>query len=232
MKNVQINLILIFMILAFSDAVSQDAPFIKPDYDLIKKDIQDESSSFYYPKLISRLKSYDTTLTKDEYRHLYYGYIYDKNYEPYWRSPYEKDLSVYYRSEKIDEKDYDKIIDLATKSIDEFPFDLRQMNFIGYIYHLKGNEDMAKKVTRRFHGIIGAILSTGDGKICETGFHVISTSHEYVILNMFRFQLKSQHLIGNGDCDYMELVKDQRNVDGIYFDIKKLFEKNSEKFKK
>jgi hypothetical protein len=231
MKSGQTILTLIFSVLVIFNAISQEPIFIKPDYDLIKKEIQDQASLFYYPTLISRLRSYDTTLTKEEYRHLYYGYIYDKNYEPYWRSPYEKDLSVYYRNENINEHDYDKIIDLATKSIDEFPFDLRQMNFMGYIYHLKGDEEMAKKVTLRFHGIIGALLSTGDGKTCETGFHVISTSHEYVVLNMFQFQSKSQSLVGR-DCDYIALTKDERNIDGMYFDIKKLFEMNRQKFKR
>lgn len=232
MKNKRELLILIFTALAFCNAVAQDISFVKPDYNLIKKEIQDSSSSFYYPKLISRLKTYDTTLTKDEFRHLYYGYIFDKNYEPYWRSDNEKELLKYYRGEKMNEKDYDKVIELATKSIDEFPFDLRPMNFLGYIYHLKGDEAMARKTARRFHGTMSAILSSGDGKTCETGFHVISTSHEYVILNMFQFQLKSQSVDGEGNCDYMALNKDQRNIEGIYFNIKKLFEKNKETFRK
>ncbi|GHN02276.1 DUF4919 domain-containing protein [Cytophagales bacterium WSM2-2] len=229
MKNVR--LILSFVVLVSCHAVSQGVSFIKPDYDLIKKDIQDESSSFYYSKLMSRLKSYDTTLTRDDYRHLYYGYVYDKNYQPYWRSPYEKELLPYYRSEKIDTKEYDHIIDLATKSINEFPFDIRQMNFLGYIYHLQGNEVMSKNMVRLLHEIVEAILSTGDGKTCETGFHVISTSHEYAILNIFQLKFKSQSLVED-QCDHMELVTDGRNITGMYFDIKKLFEKNREKYKK
>jgi hypothetical protein len=138
-------------------------------------------------------------------------------------------LLKYYQSENIKEKDYDEIIELATHSINQFPFDLRQMNFLGYIYHLKGNEEMAMKVSYRFHGIIGAIMSTGDGKSCQTGFHVISVGHEYVLLNLFQFRMKSQAL--TGDCDYLTLVKDQRNIDGIYFNIKKLFDKNAENYK-
>jgi len=98
------------------------------------------------------------------------------------------------------------------------------MNFLGYIYHLKGDTEMAKKISYRFNGILGAIFSTGDGNTCETGFHVISVSHEYVILNIFQFQIKQQAL--TGDCDYLELLKNDRNIDGIYFNIKKLFEKN------
>jgi hypothetical protein len=222
-------LTLTFLLILFFNVNSQESTFQKLDYDLIKREIQDSSSIFYYPKLMSRLTAFDTTLNNDDYRHLYYGYIYQKEYEPYWTSPDEEELVKFYRSKNIREKDYDKIIKLATHSINEFPFDLRQMNFMAYIYHLKGDEEMAIKVSYRFQGILGAIMSTGDGKTCEAGFHVISVSHEYVILNIFQFQMTQQSLIG--DCDYLELVKDERDIDGIYFNIKKLFERNLENLK-
>lgn len=221
--------IFICLFVAIYNTKAQEFTFQEPDYDLIKKEILDSSSDFYYPRLITRLVSFDTTLNNDEFRYLYYGYIYQKNYEPYWHSKYEDTLLKYYQSEEINAKDYDKIIELTTQSINEFPFDLRQMNFLAYTYHLKGDDVMAKKVSYRFYGTVDAILSTGDGKTCKTGFHVISTSHEYVILNVFQFQLLSQALTGN--CDYMQLVKDKRNIDGIYFNIQKLLEKNMEKFK-
>jgi hypothetical protein len=216
-------------LIIFYSANSQEFSFKKPDYDLINKEIQDSLSSYYYTKLMSRLAQFDTTLNIEEYRHLYYGYIFQKEYKPYWTSPDEEKLVNFYRSEKIKEKDYDEIIKLATHSINEFPFDLRQLNFLGYIYHLKGNEEMAKKVSYRFQGTFSAIMSSGDGKTCETGYHVISVSHEYVFLNMFQFEMYQQST--TGDCDYLELLKDDRNIEGIYFNIEKLFAKNLENLK-
>ncbi len=219
-----------FLLLLCGNVNSQEFSFQKPDYELIKAEIQDSTSIYFYPKLMSRLVIYDTTLTNEDYRHLYYGYPFQNEYEPYWISPYEEELLKYYRSETVKEKHYDRIIKLATLSVDEFPFDLRQMNYLGYVYHLKGDENMAKKVSYRLHGTIGAIMSTGDGMSCESGYHVISTSHEYALLNLFQFQLESQAL--TGDCDYLEIVKDERNVEGLYFNIKKLFEKSWEKLSK
>lgn len=218
--------IILFLAIALNDVYSQELPFKAPDYDLINKEIQDSAKNFYYPRLLSRLKAFDTTLTNDDYSHLYYGYIFQNNYQPYWNSPDEDKLLVYYRSKKVKEKEYDKIISLATHSINEFPFDLRQLNYLTYIYHLKGDEATARKLAHRFQGTIEAIMSSGDGKTCETGFHVISVHHEYVILNLFAFNMKSQAL--TGDCDYLSLEKDDRNIEGIYFNIKKLFEKNLE----
>lgn len=222
------TLVLILLTTIFTAVKSQEKTFQAPDYKKIKTEIQDSSSIYYYPGLISRLVAYDTTLTVTDYRHLYYGYVFQKEYQPYWRSPDEEKLVKFYRSANIDKKDYDKIIELASHSVSEFPFDLRQLNFMGYIYHLKGDEEMAKKVSRRFQGIFGAIMSSGDGKTCETGYHVISVSHEYVFLNLFQFNRTSQSLIG--DCDYLSFEKNSRNIDGVYFNIKKLMDKNLESF--
>jgi len=220
----------IFLFLAFSAnfVYSQESDFNIPDYELIKSEIQDSTSIFYYPNLLSRLNAFDTTLTNQDYRHLYFGFIFQEEYEPYWISPYEEKLFKYYQSRKIKEKEYDKIIELATHSINEFPFDLRQLNILVYTYHLKGDEETSKKVAARFAGTLDAIMSSGTGKTCETGYHVISVSHEYVILNMFQFHSKSQALIG--DCDYFSLERDERNIDGIYFNIKQLFSSNVEDF--
>jgi hypothetical protein len=222
-------LIIILFTTILTNIQSQNRTPQAPDYKKISLAIQDSSSIYYYPKLMTRLVAYDTTLTIVDYRHLYYGYIFQQNYKPYWVSSAEEKLVKYFKSEKIDEKDYGKIIELANQSIDEFPFDLRQLNFMGYIYHLKGDKEMSLKVNRRFHGIFGAIMSTGDGKTCETAYHVISVSHEYVFLNLFHFTMTSQSF--TGDCDYLSLKKDQRNIDGVYFNIKKLMAKNLENFK-
>jgi uncharacterized protein YegJ (DUF2314 family) len=136
----------------------------------------------------------------------------------------------FYRADDIKAKDYDKIISLAEETLTEFPFELRSMNFMAYVYHLKGNEAMAKKISFRVGKIFEAIMSTGDGRTCESSWHVISTTHEYVALNMFRLNSTSQALIGQ-NCDYLTLEKNEHNVEGLYFNIEQLFSKNAEKFK-
>jgi len=220
---------IVLMSTLFGYTYAQPLEFENPDYEEIKKEIHDSTSALYYPAIMARMLALDTTLTINDYRHLYYGYIFQPQYKPYWTSDDEKKLLKYYRSEKIEEKDYDDIQQLANHSINEFPFDLRQLNYLAYIYHLKGDEAMAKKISYRFHAIVEAILSTGDGRKCETGFHVINVGHEYVILTMFELQVKMQSLVGG--CDYIGLVKDERNIEGLFFNISKLKEKNLESFK-
>lgn len=223
-------LLLTVVMLSFNKIHSQEPTFKAPDYELIKKNIQNKSSDYYYPKLLSRLVANDTLLTNEDYSHLYFGYVFDPKYNVFYQSPDEEKLSQYYRSEKLDEKDYDKIIQLAEHSLSVYPFDLRPMNYLGYIYHLKGDEVAAKKISKRFNKILETILASGNGLKCETGFHVISVSDEYVLLNMLKLNRKSQSLVGN--CDYMSFEKGKYKIDGVYFNIEKILENEMKLFKK
>ncbi|CAM3796381.1 DUF4919 domain-containing protein [Flavobacterium branchiophilum] len=224
----KIILILTILILLSNNTFSQVKKYEIPDYKLIKKNIEDKSSNYYYPKLLERMTSNDSLLNNEDYRHLYFGYVFNQKYSSYFRSPDEEKLKKYYQSDKINEKDYNEIIKLAEHSISLFPFDLRQMNFLAYIYHLKGDEISAKNISNRFHKIIEAIISSGNGEKCETGFHVISVSHEYVLLNLFELQNNSQSLVGN--CDYMAFEKGKYKIDGMYFSIEKILENEMKPF--
>ena len=227
------RLLLLLLIVSFYPLKAQINAYLIPNYDKIKTEIADSASSFYYPALIERLVEQDTTITLEEFRHLYFGYVFQPKYNPYWTSPDEKELIKYYRSEKIDPKDYDKIIKLATHAISEFPFDLRQLNYLSYIYHLKGEEENARKVSYQFRGILDSILSSGDGKTEETAYHVISVSHEYVFMNIFGFELTRQSLIDgkSGACDLLDLAKNENNIEHLYFNVDQLLKKNRELMK-
>ena len=144
MKKIQIITIFLFVIIS---SFSQENKFEIPNYKNIQKEIQKKESNFYYPKLLERLEANDTLLSKEEYKHLYFGYLFQPKYNAYWTSPDQDKLSKYYSSEKLEEKDYDQMIKLANHSILDFPFDMRNMNFLAYIYHLKGDEISAKKMT-------------------------------------------------------------------------------------
>lgn len=223
-------IIMIGFIFSITNLYSQNWTYKTPDYDLMKTQINDKSSSFFYPKLMERLINNDMTLTIEEFRYLYYGYIFQPKYDPYWKSPYQDKLDAFYSKSNLEKSDYDEFIKLASLSIKEFPFDLRQMNSLAYIYHLKGEEENSKKVSYIFQGILQAIMSSGDGQTCATGLHVISTSHEYVILNMLQFKVLGQSLTSDF-CDCMKVKEDQREEVNIYFSIKRLWDANIEKMK-
>lgn len=222
--------ILLLLLLSFGISVfAQELDFKAPDYKQIEKDIKDKKSAFYYPNLMDRLAKNDTLMTQDEFRYLYFGYVFQPKYNAFWRSPDEKKLREYYNKEKLETADYDEIIKLANHTLADFPFDLQQLNYLAYIYHLKGDDESAKITSYKFHNIMNAILSSGDGKKCETGFHVLLVDHEYVMLHLFELESKGQSLVGN--CDYLSFEKGKYNVDGVYFNIEKMLENEAKSLK-
>lgn len=222
------QLLTILFLLSTGFLFSQENISKAPDYISIKKKISDKNSNLYYPALLKKLAVNDTLITDDEYQHLYYGYTLQPEYNPYGQTSEEEEIIKYYKAEKLEEKDYDKFIKLANQSLKEFPLDLRLMNYLAYIYHLKGDNVTAKKISTNFHGIFNAILSSGDGLKCETGIHVISVGHEYVLLNLFQLENVSQSLIG--DCDFLAFEKDKYKVPGLYFNISVLTQHLNKKF--
>ncbi len=201
---------------------AQENAFKAPDYEIIKKEIADKSSIFYYPNLMDRMVAGDTSLTDEDYRHLYFGYVFDSKYNSVERPAEDEALKQYYQSEKLSENDYDAIIKLCTSAIASHPFGLRQMNFLAYVYHLKGEPILSKQISDRFQRIIKTIIQSGNGKTCETGFHVINIGHEYVFMNTLKIKAIKQSLIGN--CDYQEFEKGKYSLPGIYFSIEKILE--------
>ncbi|WP_246074205.1 DUF4919 domain-containing protein [Flavobacterium daemonense] len=223
------KIVLFVSLLIGITASAQQNEFKIPDYKQIEKEIQDKKSPFYYPNLMDRLAKNDTLMTHDEFRYLYFGYVFQPKYNAFWRSPDEKKLNDIFGKEKMETKDYDEAIKLINHTLSEFPFDLRQLNLLAYTYHLKGDEESAKTASFKFHSIMNAILSSGDGRKCETGFHVILVEHEYILLNVFELESKSQSLVDK--CDYLSFEKGKYNVDGIYFNIEKMLENETKSLK-
>lgn len=217
----QFSFLFLFLISGFFFCQSKE--YEAPNYKVIQKNIENKDSEYYYPKLMDKLKANDTLITNDQYKHLYFGYTFQKDYHPYKTSENEKKLNSYFQKKDLKKSDYAEIIKISNAALNDFPLNLRVMNFLAYIYHLDGNEAMAKKVSHNFYGLFGAIFSSGDGRDCTTGFHVITVSHEYVVMNILQLEIASQSL--TGDCDYLALEKDKYKLPGVYFNITKLKEK-------
>ncbi|MEG0926420.1 DUF4919 domain-containing protein [Chryseobacterium sp.] len=218
--NIKVFFSLFFLILLpFFHA--QKMELKAPDYFLIQKNIEDKNSEYYYPNLLKRLKQNDPSLTNNQYSHLYFGYTFQKEYQPYKIGKKAEEVAKYYRGEGISQKDLSKGIQLFLDVLEENPLDLRAMNYLAHLYHLSNDDATAEKIAGNFHGLLNAILTSGDGLKCETGFHVISVTDEYVLLN--RFQMETQAQSHTGKCDYQEFEKGKYKISGFYFDISRFY---------
>ncbi|WP_320051932.1 DUF4919 domain-containing protein [uncultured Acetobacteroides sp.] len=207
------------LILSSSPGSAQVPPtFAKPDFAKIKETISNKETENYYPKLLERLSNNDSLLTDEQYKLLYFGYVFQDSYDPYWTPKYAKTLAEYYRKPTLEKSDCDSIIKYCKLSIADFPFDIQQLKMLGYAYHRMGDKENEKIWYRRFARVIATIMSTGRGLSCENSVSVIVINHEYELLKQFDFRLL-RHSSTKDKCDYMELQPNKSNIAGLYFDI-------------
>jgi len=211
------NLILFFLCLLALPLFPQNANYVKPVYDTVKDAIQDKSSSYYYPRLFKRFQSLDTTLNQQEYRYLYYGFVFQKNYKPYDTPPQNQQVSNLLQLKNPKKKDYKKIIKLTAQSLSRFPFNIDQLNNRSYAFHMRGKDDVSIKLIKQILDIRNAIKTSGDGKKKETAYHVITVGNEYEFLRSYNLVMVSQH--SENKCDYIQLEANTYGIEGIYFNI-------------
>ncbi|HEX8041026.1 MAG TPA: DUF4919 domain-containing protein [Chryseosolibacter sp.] len=225
------TLLISFFLAAGAATFAQDWKFEAPNYKKIGRDIADETSSFYYPSLLARYTSGDSTLSLEERRHLYYGYTFQSAYAPYGRSEYEDSLRSVANKESLVERDYAAILIYTDRLLAYNPFDLRAINYRLFAHDKLGSRDEFAGYLTRMKIIVDAIMSSGDGKTKETAFYVISTSHEYDLINILGLQFGGkQSLIEH--YDYLTLARNEPGIEGLYFDVSPCLDHLNKMFKK
>ncbi len=92
-------------------------------------------------------------------------------------------------------------------------------------YKIIGDTLNATKYKTIQFGLLYSITDSGDGKSCETAWHVIQTSEEYFILQMLGAELKRQSIDNSGGlCDKMEVKTEEGENKIYYFETSKVFE--------
>lgn len=213
------KILLLLVCLLSLPLFSQETAFVTPDYSTIEKAVGDKTSPFYYPALFKRYLSLDTTLTADEYKYLYYGYVFQNEYKPYDIPKENQQLSNLLEMEKLTDKDYDKIIKLTSQSLDKFPFNLDQLINRSFAYHMKGEEATSIKLRKQLLDIRNTIRTSGDGKKAESAYHVICVGNEYEFLRSYQLVVQSQTFANM--CDYISVEKNPYEIEGLYFNVEK-----------
>lgn len=221
---------LVIMLLLGATAYAQDSDMEQPDFNAIKKEVNNPRSPYYYPTLIQKYNSNDTTMTDDEFRYYYLGYTFQEDYNPYRTSEFAHQIDhLYKQNKKLSVAEYENLVKFAKQTLDDDPFDLRQINIL--IHGLKGLKryrDAAVWQYRLDH-LIDAIISTGDGTTPETAWHVIYPNHEYIILNCLGMK-GVDFVFVEPYYDYVEIEKNTRRIEGFYFNVKRILDVYAQKY--
>lgn len=216
------------------------------DFEEIRKSIQDTvGGTHYYPRLMAAYLRNDSTLLNDtlpsgevirgrvmnidDYRKLYYGYVFEEDYNPFRSSVFSEKLEYLYDKKEFTREESVLIKENARDALADNLFDLRQMTF--FIYALKEirKDNLARICQFRLNHLVAAILSSGQGTK-EHPWVVTSVEHEYNIINFLGY-VAIEHEVVEGNIDYIKVAKkDDKAVEGFYFDVSKIMEVAQIKF--
>lgn len=210
---------------------AQSEQFKAPDYAEIEKRISKEESEYYYPRLMPRFIAGDTTMSIEAKRHLYYGFRYQDNYSPYGNNEAEEEVKALFRKDSLSLQDFQEIMEISAKGLQENPFNFRLLNVRLYAADTLSKSEEFRKVLAQYDIIVEAILSSGDGLTKETAYYVISVPHEYALLNALGFNFGGKQSTYENRYDYLTLAENEYGIEGLYFDVSPSFDYLSGLFK-
>ncbi len=196
-----------------------------PDLELIAERTTDPTSEFYYPTLLRSFQANDTTMTPEQFQYLYYGTLFQEDYDPYRESPNPQllqELIPIYAKERRTRADRAKMADYATAVLASNPVDLRQLTNRIYVYEKNGKYDLAKIWQFKLNHLLLVIAASGTGLTPETAWIVVYPQHEYDFLNLSGRTARSQRF-EPPYYDYIMISKrTNSDPDGFYFNISEL----------
>ncbi len=233
-KSTSSNLILkiLFSIAIFVSTINiafcqSEGEFYKvPNYDTLNVNIHSKSSANFYPDIFKRYVEGDTTLTLDNYHHLYYGYSMQIKYSPLKVNPMEDSLMLVMQKnvdrDLISPDLFEDVKRITFKSLDVNPFDLQVLNMLAYIYYISGDSIMAKSYSDKVTKIKSVILASGDGLSKHNPFHVISRAEEDAMIGALALKVTKRSYI-TIDVEYLHLEERFEGKKGVYFDISRMW---------
>ncbi len=201
----------------------------RPDLEAIRVATLDPSNPMYFPKLMKKFNRNDTTMTADEFRHLYLGYMFQEDYDPYRESPYSSITDSYRNKTSHTKEEIDTIRKYAELTLLDNPFDLRQMSFLVHVLKERRKDMSAKIWEYRLEHLLGAIKSTGTGENEENAWFVIYPAHEYDMVQLMGYHAVDADFIEPG-FDYLMVEPEEETArrlrdkvqKGFYFDVRQI----------
>lgn len=228
--------ILITALLLMGLTQAQDAEeaaivgYTTPNYEQIKKDCTDKHSFRYYPNLVKRFAAVDTSLQVEDLQALYYGQAFLDGYYPYQRyDEFDQIRAIMNKDEAPTIEDSRNIVKLADAVIARNPAEpmAYYYKFVGQSVaceYFGGDTAAMQKSQLQFQMLFYTIASTGNGITPEVAMHVVNTSHEYMMMNMYGFSSRQQALMSIEGHNYDMFVLDSNDyaVDTLYFNIDRI----------
>ncbi len=207
--NITLAALLVFCASAAWGRTDARSELGRPDLEKISAATTDESSPYYYPRLLRAFMANDTTMSAEDY-------------DPYRASPNPallEELTPIYAKERRSRADREKMLDYAMQVLNDNPVDLRQLTNRIYVYEQNAKFDLAKIWQYKLNHLLLVIAASGTGSDAENAWTVVYPQQEYDFLNLSGITATGQHF---EPPHYDYIMVEQRNdsdCEGYFFNI-------------
>ncbi len=209
------NLLIAASVLAFAGEVRAQQ-ISKINFNVISEAVKAPKSRYHYPKLFERYKRNDTTLSKIDYKYLYYGQAALPGYRPYGKDPRKQELS-----NALQQNDYKKALTLGKAILADKPFDVNTIFGMVAAHSQTKNDKEARLWDFKFRRLVDVILESGDGRSKETAYVVTDAGDEFIVTGILGLDVAKQTVVDN-KYDLLEITyPNELNIKQIYFNIEK-----------
>ena len=199
-----------------------------PDEEDILRKIMDGSSPFFYGNLQMRYNNLEQ-LTDEEYHYLYYGYAYHENYKPTATNMAVTDLyasMVGLDIDNPDQRQVDYIISVCNEAMLVDPFDPTTLNMLVFAYGARGDKAKEEAYFRHLQGVLGTIMSSGDGRSEKYPMHIIMFSHATDLVASLGVEHRKAQIVSR-KVEFIPLVQPRKvpdgKIKGFYFDYSRIY---------
>lgn len=195
------KILLIFVGMAMAVLAAAAARPVKsslgvPDLDAIRTASVDESSPYFYPRLLKLFMANDTVMTDTDYQYFYYGTLFQEDYDPY-RPQGDADtqarLAPLFNKNRWSRAERTQIAEYATRCLADNPVDLRQLTNRIFVYEQNGKYDLAKIWQHKLNHLLLVIASSGTGADTDNAWTVVYPQDEYDFLNLSGITIREAH---------------------------------------
>lgn len=194
------------------------------DLEDISSTVNDPRSPYHWPRLMEAFEAYDTTMTPEQYRYLYYGTIFQEDFNPYRHSIYADLINPLTHKSEHTRAELDTLVKYTQLALLDTPFDLNQINFLIYALRAKGKVNLADIWQYRLNNLLKAIVSTGTGADTTSAWYIIYPRDEATLVNMGKDVTRLQPSFVEPYFDCLEVTDKQGSTRSFYFNILPLLE--------
>jgi Domain of unknown function (DUF4919) len=133
---------------------------------------------------------------------------------------------------EIKNKGYKEVIRFTKEMLSIDYTSMFAHKYLQQTYKILGDTINRNKYHDIEFGLLNSITKSGDGKTCETGWHVTQIEEEYFILNIIGAGLQSQSISSGGKntCDKMVVKTEEGESKTYFFEANKVFEMERKMF--